>query len=103
VKRADLLDWERDLLDALPYRLLVDGRMVTRGTLREIQAAVAGLVTTWLAEDPVGLADDAVSLNLAFQGGAVEESLDVWGDWGMTVGEGTGQPVRLQVVKEEQS
>jgi hypothetical protein len=86
----------------MPYWFRIDGRMVTRGSLQEVQAAVANYATTLLATDPATFAADAQALNLAFQSGAVEEAIDVWGDWGMTVGEDIGSPVRLQVTKEEE-
>jgi hypothetical protein len=85
----------------MPYWLYVDGRIATRGTLQEVQAAIATYATTLLAAHPVTFAADVQALNLAFQGGAVQEAIDVWGDWGMTVGEDTGNPVRLQVTKED--
>ena len=83
------------------YRLYVDGRMATRGTLQEVQAAVAGYATALLAAHPVTFAADAMALNMAFAGGGVQEAIEVFGDWGVTVGEDTGRPVRLQVTKEE--
>lgn len=92
---------ELGLLDPMPYRLTVNGAVATRGTLQEVQAAVAQLVTTRLAEAPERVALDAQTINLAFNTGAVEEALAERGEW-FTVLDAHGEdPQRIKVTKEE--
>jgi hypothetical protein len=85
----------------MPYRLTVNGAMVTRGTLREVGAAFAGLVTGWLADDPEGMATDAQTANLAFNTGAVQTALDERGEWFMMLGvHSEHQAMRVKVETE---
>jgi hypothetical protein len=91
---------EEALLEPMPYRLTANGRIVTRGTLPEIGAAVAELVTTRLAEAPERVALDAHTINLAFNTGAVEQALAERGEW-FTVIDGQGpDPQHIRVTKE---
>lgn len=93
-----LLDWEVDLLESIPYRLTVNGRVV-RGTLREIRAAVAELVTTRLAAAPERMAEEAHAINALFNEGHVQRVLDEHGEW-FTVIDGQGpdpQHIRVEV------
>jgi hypothetical protein len=91
---------ELGLLDPMPYRLTVNGRIVTRGTLQEIRAAVAELVTTRLAGAPEGLAIDAQMLNMAFNSGAVQEALDEGGEWFTIFGADGPARLHIRVTKE---
>lgn len=68
------------------YQLAVNDAAAAHGTFQEIRAAVAGLVTGWLADDPEGLALDAQTLNLAFNSGSVQAAIDERGEWSTTIG-----------------
>jgi hypothetical protein len=63
------------------YQVTVNNAATAHGTFREIRAAVAGLVTGWLAEDPEGLALDAQTLNMAFNTGSVQDAVHERGEW----------------------
>jgi hypothetical protein len=80
---------ELGLLDPMPYRLTVNGRIVTRGTLQEVGAAVAELVTTRLAAAPERMAPEAHAVNALFNEGHVQRALDERGEW-FTVIDGQG-------------
>ncbi|MFD9837064.1 hypothetical protein ACFW2V_41715 [Streptomyces sp. NPDC058947] len=89
-----------ELFPAL-LRLDVNGEMAARGDMREIRAKVAELVTGWLGDDPEGMALDAQTVNMAFNTGAVQESIDLRGEWYTVVGvHSDHQTMRLKVTKE---
>lgn len=91
---------ELGLLDPMPYRLTVNGRIVTRGTLQEVGAAVAELVTTRLAAAPERMAPEAHAVNALFNEGHVQRALDERGEW-FTVIDGQGpDPQHIQVEVE---
>ncbi|WP_399559090.1 hypothetical protein OG762_52365 (plasmid) [Streptomyces sp. NBC_01136] len=95
-----LLDWEVDPLESLPYRLTVNGRVAVRGTLQEVQAAVAKLVTTRLAAAPERMAPEAHAINALFNEGHVARALAARGEW-FTVVDGQGpDPQHIRVTKE---
>jgi hypothetical protein len=95
-----LLDWEMDLLESMPYRLTVNGRIVTRGTLQEVQAAVAELVTTRLAAAPERMAPEAHAINALFNEGHVARGVAERGEW-FTVVDGQGpDPQHIRVEAE---
>ncbi|WP_158761725.1 hypothetical protein [Streptomyces sp. NRRL S-146] len=82
-------------------RLEINGEPVETGSLPEIRAAVAELVTGWLADDPEGLAVDAQTCNMAFNTGAVQEALDLRGEWYTVVGMHSDHAtMRVRIVKE---
>lgn len=91
---------EMGLLDPMPLRLTVNGAIVTRGTLQEVRAAVAELVTKRLAEAPERVALDAQTINMAFNTGAVQQELDDHGIW-LTILDVHGEdPARIRITKE---
>jgi len=91
---------ELGLLEPMPYRLQVDGRVHARGTLQEVQAAVAELVTLKLAINPVSFAADAQAVNAAFNGGTVEQEVSAHGEWFTILAVDSDHPVRLKVTRE---
>jgi hypothetical protein len=93
---------ELGLLDPMPLRLIVNGAIVMRGTLQEVQGTVAQLVTTWLAEAPELLAADALAVNVAFTSGTVESDIKAYGSWYTVVGALAPQAHRIKVVKEDE-
>jgi hypothetical protein len=89
-----------DLLEPMPYRLTANGRIVTRGTVQEVRAAVAEMVTTRLAAAPERMAGEAHAVNALFNEGHVERQLDESGEW-FTVLDGQGpDPQYIRVAKE---
>lgn len=87
------------------YQLTVNDAAAAHGTLREIRAAVAELVTGWLADDPEGLALDAQTLNLAFESGcgrsSVEAAVEERGEWSTTIGVHSAHAtMQLKVTRE---
>jgi hypothetical protein len=93
-------DEELALLEPMPYRLTANGRIVTRGTLQEIRAAVSELVTTRLAAAPERMAPEAHAVNALFNKGYVQRALDESGEW-FTVIDGQGpNPQHIQITKE---
>jgi hypothetical protein len=85
----------------MSYRLTVNAKELTQGTLREVQAAVADLITRRLNSDPARLAPDAQMVNMAFSSGAVQQQLDETGQW-YTVFDAFGEDQqRIRVTKEE--
>lgn len=91
---------EMGLLEPMPYRLKVNGAVAMRGTLQEVRAAVAHLVTEWLADDPETLAVDAQTVNMAFNSGAVQQALDERGEWYTVVGSHSEHANRIKVERE---
>jgi hypothetical protein len=82
------------------YKLTINAEQRVEGTLQEVRAAVAELVTKRLEEAPERAALDAQTVNMAFNSGAVEESLDLRGDW-YTVFDAYGEePLRIRITKE---
>lgn len=82
------------------YRLRVDEREYPEKTLREIQAAVALLVTAMLAAHPMTLAHEASALNQAFNDGTVSGSLARYGSWQTIFGVATGNSVLIRLTRE---
>jgi hypothetical protein len=82
------------------YQLTVNHKAAMYGSLQEVQAAVALIVTTSLAANPVSLAEEAQTMNLAFTGGAVQAALDERGEWSTLYGVATGHPSRITVNRE---
>lgn len=83
------------------YKLKVDGQEWLSGTLQDVQAHVAELVTTLLASNPAGLAEEAQALNEAFTSGAVQRELDERAIWYTILGAHTTQPVRIRITDEK--
>lgn len=80
------------------YHLTVNSKTTPYGTLQELRAAVAELVTRRLQIDP-NVAPDAQQINAAFNSGAVDEAIDERGDW-FTVFDAYGEePLRIRVTK----
>jgi hypothetical protein len=85
------------------YTLTINAKQVLEGTLQDVRAGVAELVTDRLAEAPERVATDAQTINMAFNTGAVEEQLDTEGDW-YTVLDAYGEkPLRIRITKESGS
>jgi hypothetical protein len=89
------------LLDPMPYRLTVNGEMRMRGTLQEVQAAVADVVTTRLALAGVGLAPEAQAIRGAFAEGDVEQALAERGEWFTMLDALSDNAIRIKVTREE--
>lgn len=96
-----LLDWERDLLAPMPYRLTINGAMQMRGTLQEVQAAVAEIVTDRLALAGVQLAPEVQAIRGAFAEGDVEQALAERGQWFTMLDAMSDNPLRIKVTHEE--
>jgi hypothetical protein len=95
-----LLDWELDLLESMPYRLTVNGRIAVRGTLQEVQAAVAEIVTTRLAAAPERMAPEAHAINALFNDGYVVREIANRGEF-ITLLDGAGpDPQHVRIVEE---
>jgi hypothetical protein len=89
------------LLVPMPYRLTVNDAIAVRGTLPEVRATVAHLVSGWLADDPEGLAEDAQKVNAAWTGDEAKNALQERGEWYALVGvHSDHQTMRLRVVRE---
>jgi hypothetical protein len=104
---AESVDEEREAMEPegqlfpAVLRLDVNGEMAARGELREIRDEVAKRITGWLADDPEGMALDAQTVNMAFNTGAVQEAIDLRGEWYTVVGvHSDHQTMRLKVTKE---
>jgi len=83
------------------YRVTVNAKELTEGTLPEAKAAVADLVTRRLAAAPERLAGEAQTINRAFSAGAVEADVEERGQW-FTVFDAYGEdPLRIMLTKEE--
>lgn len=85
----------------MPYRLAVDGVNRARGTLQEIEAAVATIVTTRLALAPERVAPEAQAIRGAFAEGDVQTALDDRGQWFTILDAHSDTPLRLKVTKED--
>lgn len=85
----------------MPYRLAVDGVNRARGTLQEIEAAVATIVTTRLALAPERVAPEAQAIRGAFAEGDVQTALDERGQWFTILDAHSDTPLRLKVTKED--
>lgn len=91
---------EEALLEPMPFRLTVNGRVATRGTLQEIRAAVAELVSVRLAAAPERVATDALTINMAWNSDVVKQVLAERGEW-FTVLDAHGEdPQRIKVTRE---
>jgi hypothetical protein len=82
------------------YKLTINAEQRAEGTLQEVRAAVAELVTKRLEEAPERVALDAQTVNMAFNSGAIQEALDEGRDW-YTVFDAYGEePLRIRITKE---
>jgi hypothetical protein len=81
--------------------LTVDGVSRARGTLQEIEAAVATIVTTRLALAPERVAPEAQAIRGAFAEGDVEAALNERGQWFTILDAHSDTPLRLKVTKED--
>jgi hypothetical protein len=82
------------------YKVSVgNARPVRVKNVRDARSVVAVAVTSLMARDPEGVARGAMTVNAAFDSGAVEHSLTAHGDWrtSMTV---DGEPVLLAIVRK---
>lgn len=70
-------------------RATLDGREVGSGTMQDVQAAVAEVITGLVAEDPDEYAKDAQRAQRAFADGAVDERVRDSGYWTLVLGEKT--------------
>lgn len=84
----------------MTYRATLDGEFIGQGSIQQVRAAVAEAVTGLVAQDPMGAAQGAQTVNLAFSEGAVEAALEEGGAWKTIIGV-NGEPVRLHISKEE--
>jgi hypothetical protein len=89
------------LLDPMPYRLTVNGVIRSRGTLQEMEAAVANIVTNRLALAPEYLAPEVQAIRGAFAEGDVREALNDGGTWSFTLDGRSDHPLRIQIGPEE--
>jgi hypothetical protein len=85
------------------YKLTVNAKQVLEGTLQDVRTGVAELVTDRLAEAPERVATDAQTINMAFNTGAVEERLDIEGDWYTVLDAYGEEPLRIRITKESGS
>jgi hypothetical protein len=86
----------------MPYRLTVDGVSRARGTLQEIEAAVATIVTTRLALAPERVAPEAQAIRGAFAEGDVQAALDERGEWFTLLDAHSETPLRIKIGPEEE-
>lgn len=97
---GELVDDKEHQAEDEHYQLTVNDAAVDTGPLRQIRAAVAQFMTVWLADDPEGLAVDAQTLNMAFNGGAVQAALEERGEWYTMVGVHSDHPtMRIRVTR----
>lgn len=89
-----------DGLFAEHLRLDVNGVPRAHGSLQEIQAAVADVVTTRLSIAPEQLAPEAQAIRGAFAEGDVQAALDERGHWYVVMDGHSDNPLRLKVSKE---
>lgn len=92
---------ELGLLDPMPYRLTVNGVIRARGTLKEIEAAVATIVTNRLALAPEQIAPEAQAIRGAFQEGDVQAALNERGEWFTLLDAHSDNPLRMKIGPEE--
>lgn len=88
--------------EQMPYRLTVNGVIRARGTLQEIEAAVATIVTTRLAIAPAHLAPEAQAIRGAFREGDVKAALDERGEWFTVLDAHSDHPLRMKIGPEEE-
>ena len=81
------------------YQVSVGSTTVRVGNFRDARSVVAEAITSFLARDPEAGARGAVTINAAFDSGAVEHSLTAHGSWSTTVTV-DGEPVLLAIVKK---
>lgn len=81
------------------YKVSVGNTTARVGNFRDTRSVVADAITDLLAHDPEAVARDAVTINAAFDSGAVEHSLTAHGTWSTTLTV-DGQPVLLAIVKK---
>jgi hypothetical protein len=81
------------------YKVSVGNTTVRAENFRDARSVVAEAITSLLARDPEAGARGAVTVNLAFDSGAVEHSLTAHGRWSTTVTV-DGEPVLLAIVKK---
>lgn len=84
----------------MTIKVTVNNKELAEGSLQEVRAAVAGLVTSRLSEDPERLANDAQTVNMAFNTGAVEESLEDRGQWFTAFDAYSENPAYIRITKE---
>ncbi len=80
------------------YKVSVGNTTVRAENFRDARSVVAEAVTNFLTRDPEAGAREAVTINMAFDSGAVEHSLTAHGRWSTTVTV-DGEPVSLTIVK----
>lgn len=85
----------------MTYRVTVNGKELAEGSLQEVKAAVAGLVTSRLNEDPERLAADAQAALMAFNTGAVEEALKSKGQWFTAFDAYSENPAYIRITQGE--
>lgn len=82
------------------YKVSVgDAKPVRVGNFRDARSVVAEAITGILARDPEAGARGAVTVNMAFDSGAVEHSLTAHGSWSTTVTV-AGKPLTLAIVRK---
>lgn len=86
---------------AVTYRLTLNGRQTLDGTLQDLQAYLAGEITTRLAAAPERLAPDARMVNDAFSSGALQAEVDERGTWFTVVDAHGDDPLRVKITREE--
>lgn len=96
----DYVPRELGLLDPMPYRLTVNGAVRARGTLQEIQAAVATIVTNRLVLAPEQIAPEAQAIRGAFAEGDVKTALDERGEWFTILDAHSDNPLRIKIGRE---
>lgn len=81
------------------YKVSVGNTTARARNFRAARSVVAGAITSFLARDPEAGARGAVTVNAAFDSGAVEHSLTAHGTWSTTVTV-DGELVSLVIVKK---
>jgi hypothetical protein len=82
------------------YKVSVgDAKPVRVENFRDARSVVAEAITSLLARDPEAGARGVVTVNTAFESGAVEHSLTAHGRWSTTVTV-AGEPLTLAIVKK---
>jgi hypothetical protein len=80
------------------YKVSVGDTTNQADNFRDARGAIAEAVTGFLSRDPEGGARSAVTINAAFDSGAVEAMLTAHGRWSTTVTV-DGEQVSLAIVK----
>lgn len=75
-----------------------DAKLVRVRNIRDARSMIAEAITSYMATDPEAVARDAMTVNLAWDSGAVEHSLIAHGLWSATLTV-HGEPVPIAISK----